>query len=285
MAPFLSSLSHGGLARVNGLGGKPRKLIGDFRFRDQSTGQEFTYGQSSGNFFSDRRFDILGDAGAQAFVTIYVQANNGFTQGRMLMTVGDTFSFRGDSSGNGQSYSAFMRGYRENTSISNSGSEIILLAAARGASTCYGPGNAGFPSGSQGSGNGQPPGSQFGWGGNGGGGGGGQTFGYQSGRGGTGGAYYPGPGATPGNGGFLSAGSGGSPWFQGSGAPGGIGYYGGGGGGGGWAPGRGQGCPGGGGGGSNYAGGIPGAYSVDSVSSGAGGNNQVQFQVVNIEAA
>ena len=42
MAPFLSSLSHGGMARANGLGGKPRKLIADVRIIDYSTNNEYT---------------------------------------------------------------------------------------------------------------------------------------------------------------------------------------------------------------------------------------------------
>lgn len=281
MAPFLSSLSHGGMARANGLGGKPRKLIADVRIIDYSTNNEYTFGDTFDLYNNNRGFGVLGESGGEALVTVRIEGNNGHAQGTWIMTVGERYSYRSDNSGNGQWYSTFMRGPYENTSPTSVPNEIILLAAARGAQVCYGAGPAGFPTGSQGSGNGQPPGTTFGWGGNGGGGGGGRTDGYRSGRGGTGGAYYPGPGATPGTGGFLSSGSGGSPWFQGSGSPGGIGYYGGGGGGGGWAPGRGQGCPGGGGGGSNYVGGIPGAISVSNTSTGSsGGNRRVQITAI-----
>lgn len=273
--PFFSSLSYGGMARARGIGGVRRKLQADFRLYTSWNGAEYSYGQTF-DTTSEFWMEARGDSGAQALVSVRLWGDNGRAQGQVVMTVGQRYTFLREN--NDHDWSSLIAGgnYQGN-STSSFGPQIVMLAASRAQSVCYTGGNAGFPQGAQGSGNGQSPGSQFGWGGNGGGGSGGQTTGYLNGSGGIGGAFYSGPGGTPDNGGFLQGGYGGRPWFQGSGSEGGLGYYGGGGGGGGWAPGRGSGCPGGGGGGSNYVGGLPsgspqGFIQVLSQSSGTGGN-------------
>ena len=145
----------------------------------------------------------------------------------------------------------------------------IMLGAEGGRATPRSPGgNAGFPSGSGGT----PLNGS-------GGGGGGSTSGYLSGSGGGGGGSggnaptdFRNPG-TPG--GLFSSGSGG-PGLDGSGARGGMGYYGGGGGGGGWDYGTDNGgvFGGGGGGGSSYVGGLPGSAPYPApVSSATSGSN------------
>lgn len=285
MAPFFSSLSFGGMARARGLGGVRRSLVANFVLTFSHNGAQITYGDTL-TTTSETRFVASGDSGGQANVRVQIDGNNGRSTGTILMTVGQDFTWLAESS-NSQAWSSLITGNFVGQSTSSYGPRIVMLAASRARTACYSGGSAGFPQGSQGSGNGQAPGTQFGWGGNGGGGSGGRTNGYLSGSGGQGGAYYNGPGATPGNGGFLSGGSGGQPWFQGQNSPGGVGYYGGGGGGGGWAPGRGQGCPGGGGGGSNYVGGLPssapgGPVQIFSTSSGTGGSNAT-FRILSIE--
>tara|TARA_B100000035_G_C21031952_1_gene568963 strand:+ start:1630 stop:2481 length:852 start_codon:yes stop_codon:yes gene_type:complete len=269
---FFSSLSFGGMARVRGLGGKPRNLIKDVFLNLSHNGAVLDETVSNYTWNSTSVITVTGEAGGLADVRIEVGGNNGYVRGNILMSPGDQFTYRPNGD-----WAALLAGNQQGGSTENYAPTMIALAAQNGRTTCYGGGNAGFPTGGQGSGTPQSLNNQFPvWIGTAGGGGGGQTTGYLSGSGGIRGAYYSGPGGTPQNGGFMQAGQGGGMWFGTGGAPGGFGYYGGGGGGGGWGPSRGTACPGGGGGGSNYAGGLPsgspvGSIPLTSVSSGAGG--------------
>ena len=275
---FFSSLSFGGMARVRGLGGKPRNLIKDLFINLSHNGAQLNSTTSNYSWNQDSVLSTTGEGGAQADVRLEIFGNNGFVRGNLLLVPGQSLTYRTNGD-----WSALLWGSQTGGSTQSFGPTMIALAAQRGRQTCYGGGNAGFPQGAQGSGSPQSLNSQFpAWQGSGGGGGGGTTNGYLSGSGGTRGAYYSGPGGTASNGGFLQSGSGGGFWFGTGAAPGGFGYYGGGGGGGGWTGGRGTGCPGGGGGGSNYAGGLPSGSPVGSVpftntSSGAGGSTQINI--------